>query len=48
MNLKFENINFKERTIRLVQNRTKEVLVIPFDTEVSNALIRYILEERRE
>lgn len=48
MNLKFENINFKERTIRLVQNKTKEVLVIPFDTEVSNALIRYILEERRE
>ena len=48
MNLKFENINFKKKTICLVQNKTKEVLVIPFDKEVSNALIRYILEERRE
>lgn len=48
MNLKFHNINFKEKTIRLVQKKTKEALVIPFDTEVSNALIKYILEERRE
>lgn len=48
MDLKFENINFKEKTVRLVQNKTKEALAIPFDTEVSNALIRYVLEERRE
>lgn len=48
MDLKFENIDFNNKTIRLVQKKTKEALVIPFDTEVSNALIRYILEERRE
>ncbi len=48
MNLKFQNINFKEKTIHLVQKKTKEALVIPFDTEVSNALIKYILEEQRE
>lgn len=48
MNLKFENIDFNNKTIRLVQKKTKEVLVIPFDVEVSNALVRYILEERRE
>lgn len=48
MNLKFESIDFNNKTIRLIQKKTKEALVIPFDTEVSNALVRYILEERRE
>lgn len=48
MELKFESIDFNNKTISLVQKKTKETLVIPFDTEVSNALIRYILEERRE
>lgn len=48
MNLKFRGIDFNNKTIHLVQKKTKEALVIPFDTEVSNALVRYILEERRE
>lgn len=48
MDLKFEGIDFNNKTIRLIQKKTKEGLVVPFDTEVSNALIRYILEERRE
>jgi len=48
MDLKFKSIDFNNKTICLVQKKTKETLVIPFDTEVSNALIRYILEERRE
>lgn len=48
MELKFESIDFNGKTIRLIQKKTKETLAIPFDTEVSNALIRYILEERRK
>lgn len=48
MDLKFENIDFNNKTIHLLQKKTKEDLLIPFDIEVSNALIRYILEERRE
>lgn len=48
MNLKFKDIDFHNKTIHLVQKKTKEDLVVPFDTEVSNALIRYVLEERRE
>lgn len=48
MNLKFGSIDFNNKTIHLVQKKTKEALVIPFDTEVSNALVRYILEERQE
>lgn len=48
MGLKFESIDFSSKTIHLIQKKTKEILTIPFDTEVSNALIRYILEERRE
>lgn len=48
MNLKFGSIDFSNKIIHLVQKKTKEDLVIPFETEVSNALVRYILEERRE
>ncbi len=46
MSLKFKDIDFHNKTIHLVQKKTKEDLVVPFDMEVSNALIRYVLEER--
>ena len=48
MELKFTDVDFNGRVIHLVQKKTKEDLIVPLDTEVSNALIRYILEERPE
>jgi site-specific recombinase XerD len=48
MNLKFENIDFTSKTISIVQKKTGEPLRIPFGIDVSNALVRYILKERRE
>lgn len=47
MNLKFENIDFDNKLLSLIQQKTKVPLTIPFDSEVSNALIDYILKERR-
>ncbi|MFA6664773.1 MAG: tyrosine-type recombinase/integrase [Sphaerochaetaceae bacterium] len=48
MNLKFENFDFTSKTISIVQKKTGEPLRIPFDVDVSNALVRYILNGRRE
>ncbi len=31
MNLKFENIDFNDKTIHLVPKKTKDALIIPFD-----------------
>lgn len=47
MNLKFENIDFDNKKLNLIQQKTKEPIIIPFDNEVSNVLIDYILNERR-
>jgi len=48
MNLKFENVNFDKKEIHIIQEKTNEPLSIPFDNEVSNAIIDYILNERRD
>lgn len=48
MNLKFENIDFEKKEIQIIQQKTKTPLVIPFDNSASNALIDYILTERRD
>lgn len=47
MNLRFEDIDFEKKEIQIIQQKTKIPLVIPFDNSVSNALIDYILTERR-
>ena len=47
MNLKFKDVDFENKTIRIVQQKTKVVAEVPFDTEVSNALVDYILHDRR-
>lgn len=47
MNLRFCDIDFEKKTIRIIQQKTKVEVIVPFDTEVSNALIGYILNERR-
>ena len=48
MNLKFDNIDFENKKLTIIQKKTKEPLSVPFDVEVSNALIDYILNERPE
>lgn len=45
-NLKFENIYWKERKIKLIQNKTKVPLALPLTDEVANALIDYIKNSR--
>jgi len=40
--LKFENINFNDSTIRIVQSKTKKQLKLPMSDEVKNALHDYI------
>lgn len=47
MNLKFKDVDFENKTIRIVQQKTKVVVEVPFDAEVSNALVDYILNGRR-
>lgn len=48
MELKFENIDFNSKRLSFIQKKTKVPVIIPFDTEVSNALIDYILHERKK
>lgn len=47
-NLKFENIDMKNKTIHIIQKKTNVALSLPFDNEVSNAIIDYLLNERRK
>ena len=45
-NLKFENIHWKERKIKLIQSKTKVPLTLPLTDDVADALIDYIKNSR--
>ena len=45
-NLKFENIYWKERKIKIIQHKTKVPLTLPLTEEISYALIDYIKNAR--
>lgn len=45
-NLKFENIYWKERKIKIIQHKTKVPLTLPLTEEISDALIDYIKNAR--
>lgn len=47
-NLKFENINWNEDYIQIIQQKTKELLTLPLIEEVKLALIDYIKNARIE
>ena len=46
VNLRIENVNWDEASIRFVQKKTTVEVNLPMPTEVANALFRYIMEER--
>lgn len=46
--LKFSNIDWENKIIHIIQKKTDSPLDIPVDDETLNAIIKYILEERRE
>lgn len=45
--LKFTNINWEKQCISIVQSKTHVPIQIPIDSETQNAIIDYILNERR-
>lgn len=47
INLKFENIDFENKVIHIVQKKTGIPLTLPIDNETLNAIIEYILKERK-
>ena len=47
-NLKFSNINWEKRYIELTQKKTGVPIQLPIDAETENAIIDYVLNERRE
>ncbi len=48
INLKFSNIDWSNNLIDIIQIKTNIPLTIPMDNETSNAIIDYILNERKE
>ena len=46
--LKFQDINWDKQYISLLQQKTGTPLQIPIDVETENAIIDYVLHERRE
>ena len=47
-NLKFENIDWERSTLSILQQKTSRFLKLKIDNETQNALIDYILNERRQ
>lgn len=47
-NLKFSNINWEMGILSIVQSKTGTPLELPIDVETQNAILDYILHERRE
>ena len=47
-NLKFENINFENNCISIIQHKTKNALILPLIDEVKFALLDYIKNSRPE
>lgn len=48
VNLKFNNIEWENQILNIVQQKTKVPLSIPMDNETSNAIIEYLINERRD
>jgi integrase/recombinase XerD len=48
LNLKFDDIDWSHRVIRIRQHKTDNELVMPMCNEVCNSLVDYILHERRK
>ena len=46
VNLRFSDIDWKSRTIRLIQSKTSKEIWLPMDVSVGNAIYRYIKEGR--
>lgn len=46
VNLKIDDINWNNASIRFIQEKTSVEVNLPMPTEVGNALFRYIMEER--
>ena len=47
-NLKFENIDWENRMIRISQNKTKRIIELPLLPEVGNAILDYLKNARRK
>lgn len=47
-NLKFENIDWENRIIRISQNKTKRIMELPLLPEVGNAILDYLKNARRK
>ena len=47
-NLKFSDIDWDRKTLKITQVKTGVCLVMPLDSETENAIIDYVLTERRE
>lgn len=47
-NIKFSNINWETGMLSIVQSKTGTPLELPIDVETQNAILDYILHERRE
>lgn len=47
-NIKFSNINFETGMLSIIQSKTGIPLELPMDIETQNAILDYILHERRE
>ncbi len=46
VNLTFDSIDWENRTFRIVQQKTKVEIILPFSNGVGNALYEYITKER--
>ena len=47
-NLKFSDIDWERKTLKIKQSKTGVCLEMPIDNETENAIIDYVLNERRE
>jgi integrase len=45
-NLKLNNIDWRNKTISIIQHKTKQPLILPFENRVGDALAEYILHGR--
>lgn len=48
VNLKYSDINWKNQSIRFIQQKTGVEVMLPMPVDVGNAIFRYIMEERRK
>ena len=46
VNLKLSDIDWRNKTISIIQHKTKQALILPFEKCVGDALAKYILHDR--